>query len=207
MDLIIIIGILFLAFLCGSIPTGYLIVKNSQGIDIRNVGSGNTGSTNVKRIVGSKAARITQLIDILKGTIPVVATIMVVKNIELPINSNVLVSITGLATIMGHDFTPFLNFRGGKGVNTTVGSFIIIATWPTVVAVVIYFIFKLLTGIVSVGSIALGIALPIAIGCFKMPLSIISCSIFAGVLIVIQHKDNIGRLLRGEEKPILENYK
>ncbi|MFC1682809.1 glycerol-3-phosphate 1-O-acyltransferase PlsY [Candidatus Zixiibacteriota bacterium] len=203
--MILLSGILLLAFLCGSIPTGNLIVKKTAGIDIRDAGSGNIGSTNVKRIAGTKAAITTQMIDILKGTIPVVAAILLAKHIELPINRNILVPITGLATIMGHDFTPFMNFKGGKGVNTTVGSFIIIAAIPTAIAGGMYFIFKLMTRIVSVGSIALAIALPIAVGCFKMPLPIFICSIFAGLLIIIQHKENIGRLLRGEEKPAENN--
>jgi len=200
MEWMIISGIIFSAFMCGSIPTGYLIVKAIKGIDIRTVGSGNIGSTNVKRIAGSKAAMITQVIDVLKGVIPVVVCVMLISTFELPFNRNVAVSITGLAAIMGHDFTPFLNFRGGKGVNTTVGSFMIIATVPTVIAVGIYFILRLATGIVSVGSIVLGIALPITVGCFKLPLPIFVGSVIAGSLIVIQHKDNIYRLVRGKEK-------
>ncbi len=201
MDWIIISSILIISFLCGSIPTGYLVVKKMKGVDIRKEGSGNIGSTNVKRIAGSKASKITQLIDILKGTIPVAGAIVAGKVFELPLNNNMLVPITGLVAIIGHDFTPFLNFKGGKGVNTTIGAFILIAPLPTLIAVGIYFSFKLMTGIVSVGSLALGIALPIAAALFKMPPPVIICSAFAGLLILILHKENISRLLKGEEKP------
>jgi glycerol-3-phosphate acyltransferase PlsY len=201
MDLIIVSCLLLLAFFCGSIPTGYLIVKRTAGVDIRNVGSGNIGSTNVKRIAGAKVAIITQMIDILKGVIPVAAAILVARNSELPLSSDVLVPLTGLAAILGHDFTPFLKFNGGKGVNTTAGSFFMMAPLPTLISAGIYSILKLTTGIVSIGSIALAIALPLAAGCFKMPLPTLVCSIIAGLLIIIKHKDNIGRLLRGEEKP------
>ena len=187
MDWIIISSIFLLAFLFGSIPTGYLVVKKLKGIDIRKEGSGNIGSTNVKRIAGSKASKITQLIDILKGTVPVAVAIAAGKIFELPLNS-MLVPVTGLVAIIGHDFTPFLNFKGGKGVNTTIGSFILIAPLPTLIAVGIYFSFKLMTGIVSVGSLALGIALPIAAALFKMPPPVIVCSVIAGFLILILHK-------------------
>lgn len=202
MEWIIICVILFAAFLCGSIPTGYLIVKAIKGIDIRTVGSGNIGSTNVKRIAGNKAAIITQVVDVLKGVIPVTVCIMLLNAFELPLNRNFLVSITGVASIIGHDFSPFLRFKGGKGVNTTVGSFLVIATLPTVIAIVFYYLLRLTTGIVSVGSIALGIALPVAVGCFKLPLPILIGSVIAGILVLIQHTDNMSRLLRGEEKAV-----
>jgi glycerol-3-phosphate acyltransferase PlsY len=202
MEWMIISGLLFSAFLCGSVPTGYLIVKATKGIDIRTVGSGNIGSTNVSRIAGRKAAVITQVADILKGAIPVAVSAMLISELELPCNRDLLVSATGLAAIIGHDFTPFLGFRGGKGVNTTVGSFLIMAPIPTAIAVGSYFALRLATGIISVGSIVLGIVLPIAVGCLRLPLPILIASAVAGSLILIQHKDNIGRLVRGEERKV-----
>lgn len=202
MDWIIVSGLLLTAFLCGSIPTGYLVVKKTRGVDIRKVGSGNIGSTNVKRIAGAKAAKITQVIDILKGVIPVAVVILLDKVIQLPLDSNILAPLAGLAAIIGHDFTPFLSFKGGKGVNTTIGAFVLVAPLPTLISVIIYFVLKMLTGIVSVGSVALGIALPVSIVFFKMPAAVIVCSIIAGVLIVTLHRENISRLLRGEEKPV-----
>jgi glycerol-3-phosphate acyltransferase PlsY len=202
MELVIISGSLFLAFLCGSIPTGFLIVKATKRIDVRTVGSGNIGSTNVKRIAGSKAATITQVIDIFKGALPVIACMMLQGAHASSSQRDILVSAAGLMAIIGHDFSPFLRFKGGKGVNTTVGSFLVMAPVPTAIAVGFYFILRLATGIVSVGSLVLGTVLPIAVACFGLPLPVLIGSAVAGILILIQHRDNIGRLLRGEEEAI-----
>ncbi len=202
MELTVIGGILFSAFLCGSIPTGYIIVRAVKGIDIREVGSGNIGSTNVKRVAGSNAAIVTQVIDVLKGAIPVVVGLAISRAFRLHTTGSALGSITGLAAIVGHDFSPFLGFRGGKGVNTTVGSFVIIAPMPTAIALGFYFIFRLATGIVSVGSIALGITLPITVGCFRLPAPILVSSAIAGSLIIMRHQDNIRRLVGGEEREV-----
>jgi len=87
---------------------------------------------------------------------------------ESSFHRDILAAATGLVAILGHDFSPFLHFKGGKGVNTTVGSFLILAPMPTAIAVGFYFILGLATGIVSVRSIALGIVLPIAVGCFPL---------------------------------------
>ena len=173
MEWIIISGILLLAFVCGSIPTGYLIVRATKGIDIRAVGSGNIGSTNVKRIAGSKAAMVTQVIDILKGAVPVIVCLMLPEACESSFHRDILAAATGLVAILGHDFSPFLHFKGGKGVNTTVGSFLILAPIPAAIAIGFYFILRLATGIVSVRSIALGIVLPIAVACFRSPVPIL----------------------------------
>jgi glycerol-3-phosphate acyltransferase PlsY len=202
MELVIIGGILVFAFLCGSIPTGFLVVKATRGVDIRAVGSGNIGSTNVRRVAGSKAATITQIIDVLKGVVPVAVCLMLQRACGLSYNRDILVSATGLMAIIGHDFSPFLHFRGGKGVNTTVGVFLTVAPIPTAIAIGVYFILRLATGIVSVGSIVFGIVLPMAVGCFGLPLPILIGSAMAGILILIRHRDNVGRLLRGQEKAI-----
>jgi len=202
MDWLIPIGILLAAFLCGSIPTGYWVVKAVKGIDIRTVGSGNIGSTNVRRIAGAKAALLTQVIDVPKGAIPVGAAILLSRTLTLPVSADVLAPTTGLAAILGHDFSPFLAFRGGKGVNTTVGAFLVIATVPTVIAIGIYFGLRLATRIVSTGSLALGLALPCAVAAFRLPLPILLASATAGVLIIIRHRTNINRLIRGEERPV-----
>ena len=126
----IVIITIVISFLFGSIPTGYLITKKICGIDIRTKGSGNIGSTNVKRIVGTKISIITQTIDVLKGVIPVVLGIYLSRIIKLPVSINTYLSIIAIATILGHDYTPFLKFKGEKGVNTTLGVFFFIAPIP-----------------------------------------------------------------------------
>lgn len=196
----IVIITIIISFLFGSIPTGYLITKKVCGIDIRTKGSGNIGSTNVKRIAGTKIALITQTIDVLKGSIPVALGIYLSSIIKLPVSTNTYLSIIAIATILGHDYTPFLKFKGGKGVNTSLGVFIFIAPIPTLTGLAVYFILRLCTNIVSIRSIAIGITIPIMCIITKLPISIIISTIIACVLIVFRHKDNLVRIIRKEEK-------
>ncbi|EDU36623.1 glycerol-3-phosphate 1-O-acyltransferase PlsY [Clostridium sporogenes] len=189
-----------ISFLLGSIPTGYFITKKTCGIDIRTKGSGNIGSTNVKRIVGTKISIITQTIDVLKGIIPVVLGIYLSKIIKLPVSIDTYLSIIAIAAILGHDYTPFLKFKGGKGVNTTLGVFIFIAPIPTLTGLAVYFILGLFTSIVSIRSIAIGITIPIMCIITKLPIQIIISTTIAGILMVFRHKDNLVRIMRKEEK-------
>lgn len=191
MEKLIVIITLIMSFLCGSIPAGYLITKKKYGIDIRTKGSGNIGSTNVKRIVGTKASTITQIVDITKGILPVILGIYLSSTINLPVSKDTYLSVIAIAAILGHDYTPFLAFKGGKGVNTTIGAFILLAPIPTLTGVAIHFILRLVTTIVAIRSIALGIAIPIVCIIMKLPESIIVSTTVAAVLIVIRHKDNL----------------
>ena len=196
----IIIITIMISFLFGSIPTGYFITKKMCGIDIRTKGSGNIGSTNVKRIVGAKIAIITQAIDVLKGAIPVALGIYLSRIIKLPVSANSYLSIIAIAAILGHDYTPFLKFKGGKGVNTTLGAFIFIAPIPTLTGVAVYFILRLFIKIVSIRSIAIGITIPIMCFITKLPISIIISTTIACALLLFKHKDNLVRIIRKEEK-------
>lgn len=191
--------LLLSAFFIGAFPTGFLLVKAIKGVDIRAIGSGNIGSTNVKRIAGGQAAIITQVVDIAKGAFSVLLCNAFLNFYEITFDNRALVVAAALTAIVGHNFSPFLNFKGGKGVNTTIGSFLIIAFIPTVIAVIFYFALRLSTGIVSTGSIAIGISLPIAMAYFNYPFPTLVGAIIAGGLILIQHKDNIARLISGEE--------
>ncbi|OPJ58256.1 glycerol-3-phosphate 1-O-acyltransferase PlsY [Clostridium chromiireducens] len=197
--MIIIITVL-VSFLCGSIPTGYLLTKKFCEIDIRTKGSGNIGSTNVKRIAGTKISIITQIIDILKGVLPVALGMYLAKIIELPVSENTYVSIIAIAVILGHNYTPFLKFKGGKGVNTTLGAFILIAPIPTLTGVAVYFILRFITRIVSIRSISIGVTIPIMCIIMKLPIAIILSTIMACVLMVVRHKDNLIRIVNKEEK-------
>lgn len=197
--MIIIITVL-ISFLCGSIPTGYLITKKLSGIDIRTKGSGNIGSTNVKRIVGTKVAIITQLIDVLKGVIPVGLGMYMINIISLPISINAYLSIIAIAAILGHDYTPFLGFKGGKGVNTTLGAFLLLAPIPILTAIAVYFILRFFTSIVSIRSIALSVTIPIMCIIMKLSMPIIISTAIACILIIFRHKDNLIRIIHKEEK-------
>lgn len=105
--------------MAGSIPCGYIIAKKFYGIDITNEGSGNIGSTNMNRIIGRKASVITQILDIAKGLIPVGIALLISMNWDNESHRYIYLTLVALTTILGHDYTPFLGFNGGKGVNTT----------------------------------------------------------------------------------------
>ena len=182
---------IIISFLCGSIPTGYLIIKKLYGIDIRTKGSGNIGSTNVKRIAGIKIAIITQIIDILKGIVPVALALGVSKILNLPIPTNIYLSIVALVVILGHDYTPFLGFNGGKGVNTTIGAFFLLAPISILSGVAVYFILRLFTSVVSIRSIGLGITIPIICIIMKLPSEIIISATMACILMIFRHKNNL----------------
>ena len=198
--MIIIIITIIVSFLCGSIPTGYLLTKKLCEIDIRTKGSGNIGSTNVKRIAGTKISIITQIIDILKGIIPVILGMYLANAIKLPVSTNTYISIIAIAVILGHDYTPFLKFKGGKGVNTTLGAFILVAPIPTLIGVAVYFILRLFTSIVSIRSIAIGVTMPIMCIIMKLPISIVVSTTIACIIMVVRHKDNLIRIIHNEEK-------
>ena len=186
---------IIISFLCGSIPTGYLIIKKLYGIDIRTKGSGNIGSTNVKRIAGIKIAIITQIIDILKGIVPVALALGVSKILNLPIPTNIYLSIVALVVILGHDYTPFLGFNGGKGVNTTIGAFFLLAPIAILSGVAVYFILRLFIKVVSIRSIGLGITIPILCIIMKLPSEIIISATMACILMIFRHKNNLIKLI------------
>lgn len=196
----IIILTIVISFLCGSIPTGYLIIKILYGIDIRTKGSGNIGSTNVKRVAGTKISIITQTLDILKGIIPVGLGMYLWKTLELPVSMDTYISIIAISVVLGHDYTPFLKFNGGKGVNTTLGAFFLVAPIPTLSGVAAHFIMRLFTSIVSLRSIVLGITIPIMCIIMQLSIPIIVSTTLACILLVLRHKDNLIRVMHNKEK-------
>lgn len=190
---------IIVSFLCGSIPTGYIIMKKFYGIDIRTKGSGNIGSTNVKRIAGLKTAVLTQAGDVIKGLVPVTLAMYISHIVVLPVPSEVYLCLVAMAAVLGHDYTPFLSFNGGKGVNTTLGAFFLLSPFSIALGVLMYFVLKKATDIVSIRSLALGITIPLTCIIFKKPLAIIITSTLACILMIYRHKDNIKRLAHHEE--------
>jgi glycerol-3-phosphate acyltransferase PlsY len=181
----------------GAIPFGYILTRYYTGKNILEIGSGNVGSTNVGRVAGKKIAFITQLLDMLKGFLPVAVYLYFID--DKKIASEFYIYCIALATIIGHDFSLFLKFKGGKGVNTTLGASVLIAPLSVFISVAIYFIVKWRLKYVSLGSIVLGIALPL-IELFIHGLSstfyyLLVCMI----LIILLHRANINRLLNNEE--------
>jgi glycerol-3-phosphate acyltransferase PlsY len=186
------------AYLLGAIPTGYLLTRYHTGKNILKEGSGNVGSTNVRRIAGRRVSFYTQILDILKGLVPVGAYLFFVDDINLNI-SEYLVFLIALASIIGHDFSVFLGFKGGKGVNTTLGASLLLAPWAVLIGGGIYYVVKRSFQYVSLGSIALSVSLPlteyIVYGLSPVVYYLMACA----SLIIILHRKNIQRLIAGKE--------
>ena len=189
------------AYLLGSIPTGLLIGKK-MGVDVRTQGSGNIGATNVARTVGKKVGVLVLVLDALKGAAPValLAALDLDGRIDLgaPID-RYLVTAVGLAPIVGHCFPLWLGFRGGKGVATALGVFAVVD--PLALAVGACLFAALYAGfrIVSIGSLAASIAIPIASALPGRPLPIILLAALGAAIVIGKHHGNIRRLLRRNE--------
>jgi len=186
------------SFLIGSIPFGYIITRRLSGVDIQTLGSGNIGSTNVGRIVGRKAGLITQLLDIAKGMLPTLAALLIARYVSVSVNEH-FPHVVALAAICGHNFTPWLNFKGGKGVNTTLGASLVLAPVATLASVAVFFVISRITGHVALGSLAIGIVLPAFCWIEEGHGATVIYAIVVGFLIFVRHKDNIRRLIAGNE--------
>ncbi|HEX4404317.1 MAG TPA: glycerol-3-phosphate 1-O-acyltransferase PlsY [Polyangia bacterium] len=182
-----------LAYVAGSIPFG-LIFARAKGVNIRAVGSGNIGATNVARALGRKWAIVVLIADAAKGFAPVALG----RHLGLPSRT---VALAGLCAIVGHMFTIFLRGRGGKGVATSLGVALALSPLAALCAFGLYIITYLLLRLSSVGSL-LGIwAFPVfAVALGGMPTAYLYLATAAAVLVTVRHRQNIGRLLRGEEK-------
>lgn len=184
--------ICLICFLIGAIPNGYILAKKLYNIDIRTQGSGNIGSTNMRRILGNKVSVLTQVLDILKGLIPtiVVAMYLISSTAYSDEKKSFILCAAALCTVLGHDYTPFLGFNGGKGVNTTLGAFFILSPFSVIIGVALYFILKPVTKIVFLRSIALGVSLVITSFMFVPNTYVIGLSFILLLLLLIRHKRN-----------------
>lgn len=186
---------LMLTYLLGSIPVGYLLTKFYTGKNILNQGSGNIGSTNVRRVAGNKLSVITQLLDMLKGFLPVVLFLIFKPMVTTPY----YILMLALASIIGHDFSLFLKFKGGKGVNTTLGASVLLAPYSIFIAVGLFFIVKWQFKYVSLGSMVIAFTIPIVefilYGVTPTFYYLVICSL----LIILLHIKNIIRLIKGKE--------
>ena len=182
------------SYLLGAVPTGYLIARRVMGIDIREHGSGNPGAANVYRTVGKWAGITTFLIDGLKGFIPVSIVLHVFPGEYWQ------AILCGTIAILGHMWTIYLKFRGGKGVATSAGVFAALLPIPTALAFTAFVICVALWGRISIGSITACLVLPISgyfIGHHSITVDIMSTAI--GLLVIYKHVPNIKRLLAKKE--------
>ena len=190
---------LVFAYIIGSIPTGYLIVKTKTGEDIRTIGSGSTGATNVKRVLGKKWFFITLLLDAFKGALPVIlAKIFVTAGNSIGL-APVLASI---AVIIGHSKSCFLNFQGGKSVASGVGTILALNWIVGAIIAVIWAIITYFTKYVSVGSIIALLISPFLMYFLKAPIAYIIYCALGAIYIVYLHRENIKRLIAGNENKV-----
>ncbi|MCS7298589.1 MAG: glycerol-3-phosphate 1-O-acyltransferase PlsY [Spirochaetia bacterium] len=197
------------SFLIGSIPFGK-IVASLKGVDITKEGSGNIGATNVFRVVGKGWGILVLVLDALKGAIPTLASSYIYHSKLLNFFLPEAYVFIGIASILGHIFSPFVGFKGGKGVATSLGVFAVLTPVGVLIGAVVFGIFIAIFRIVSISSIAS----TIAVFSFLLVYHILNNSIANNyvliasafvvmVFIIIKHSSNIKRLLKGEEKKII----
>ena len=199
MEIILNLLILFLGYLFGSFPSGYLAGKIAKGIDIRSLGSGSTGATNVLRHIGKRAAITVFLLDVFKGVI----SILLAKYFLL--NDSWQVAI-GLSTLIGHIWPVWLNWRGGKAVATGLGIFLGLSWQVGLATLGIFILMITLFRIVSLASVSAALALPLIMfisfknSSISPPFLVIS--LLAMTLVIWRHRENIVRLIKGKEPKI-----
>jgi len=184
-----------IAYLIGSIPFGVVLAR-TQRIDIRQQGSGNIGATNVARVMGKKAGLLTLLGDVLKG-------LLVVFGTSLHYEKPMVIALVGLMVFLGHLYSIFLRFKGGKGVATSLGLFSYIMPSATLCAVGVFSVCLWISGTVSIGSIMAAVSLPLFAIYFKLPLPYIYLAVIVSLFTLQRHYDNILRLIKGTESKFL----
>jgi glycerol-3-phosphate acyltransferase PlsY len=183
------------AYLIGSVPFGFLIGK-MRGVDVRTVGSKNIGATNVFRTVGKKWGLLAFLCDFLKGFLPTFAAKTFASGVEwLPI-------AVGLCCVVGHTLTVFMKFRGGKGVATAFGMLVALIPGLVGIAFLVFVALFASTNYISLGSCGAATFLAVAIWFYPAILAVKVIVALIGVFVVVKHKSNISRLLKGEENKI-----
>ena len=203
MEIVCYVVTAFAAYLLGSIPTGFLVAQ-TRGIDIRTVGSGNIGATNTLRVLGKPAGIFVLIMDALKGWLAVVPLAFLIATIfHQPLSGTSHETsqiIAGLCAILGHNYTCWLQFKGGKGIATSAGVLLALVPWALLIIFIVFILLLLATRYVSMGSIAAAATLPFASWMtVESPAKIIVTGAIS-VLAIYKHKDNIRRLLNGTER-------
>lgn len=199
-----IFGIL-ISYLLGSLPTAYILGRILKGIDIRRFGSGNVGSTNALRVLGKVAGITVLIIDILKGIIPTIFIADFIIWRSSLLSQEMFRIILGMAAVIGHSWTIFLNFKGGKGVATSLGVLIGLAIkvpgfqFVLICSVFVWSCCLLLSRMVSLASILTALGLPLFMFLFNQSKELIIICIFFSAFIILRHRSNIQRILQGKE--------
>lgn len=193
------LAVVISAYIIGSIPTGYIIVKAFTGEDIRTIGSGSTGATNVKRVMGKKWFFITLLLDAFKGALPVVLAAMFAKSFT---GIGLLPVLAAIAVILGHSKSIFLKFTGGKSVASGVGTILALNWQVGLIIAAIWAVITFFSRYVSVGSIIALALSPFIMWVFKAPIAYVGYCTLGALYIIWLHRSNIQRLIKGEENKV-----
>lgn len=188
-----------IAYLIGSIPTGYIVVKAFTGQDIRTIGSGSTGATNVKRVMGKKWFFAVLLLDAIKGGLPVIlAKIFATTFVSI----GLIPVLCAIAVILGHSKSIFLKFSGGKSVASGVGTIIALNWQVGAIIALIWAVTTYVSKYVSLGSIVALALSPIIMYLFKEPVSYIFYCVLGAIYIIYLHRANVSRLIKGNENKV-----
>lgn len=189
--------VVLLAYLIGSLPTGLVVIRYLKGLDIRRLGSGNIGATNVYRVAGLWTALLVLAVDIVKGALPV----LLARSFGRPETVAVL---AGLAAIVGHNWSIFLGFAGGKGIATSFGVLLQLSPFAAAIAAIVWAIAVVTTRYASLASLLAVTTVPVAMWRRAEPLSHLVFGALALAFALYKHKANIGRLLAGQELKITD---
>jgi len=186
------------AYLVGAVPTGFLAGRLFKGVDVRQLGSGNLGATNVYRVVGAIPGLLVLIVDVAKGWLPVMflAPVAAFGPSVKPEGAAILL---GMAAVAGHIWNPFLQFQGGKGVATGLGVLLGLSRPAALATAAVWVAVVLMTRYVSVASIAAAMAAPFLLFFLEMPVLWILGSIGISLTVIARHRSNLLRLLHGEE--------
>ena len=196
--------LILIAYVLGSIPNALWVGKTFKNIDVREHGSKNTGSTNAARVLGAKLGIFTLILDILKGALPTYLGIVLGANLLTRITGidKLDIIVIGMAAILGHTFSLFLKFKGGKAVATTLGVFLVLVPYAILILLVVFFVIFGLRKHVSLASIVSAVALPITVYLTTRHIPLTILGIIIGLLVIIRHKENIKRLINGTESKL-----
>ena len=193
------LAVAVIAYLIGSIPTGYIIVKAKTGQDIRTIGSGSTGATNVKRVLGKNYFFLVMLLDALKGALPVIlAKLFATVGLSLGLAP----VIAAVAVIIGHSKSIFLQFKGGKSVASGVGTILALNWIVGLIIALVWGVITYTTKYVSVGSIIALLISPFVMYFLHSPIAYVAYCALGAIYIVYLHRENIKRLINGNENKV-----
>lgn len=186
--------VVIISYLLGSIPFAYIMIRLIKGIDIRQVGSGNVGTTNALRTAGKRVALAALLGDLLKG--------LLAAWLGMQVGGEVLAAACVLAAVIGHCWPVFIGFKGGKGMATTAGAMLLLMPKVFLFLAIIFILIVIFSRYVSLASISVAVLLPLTVLFLSQPGSYLLTSIVLTLLVVYRHRENIERLRNGNERKI-----